>query len=279
MAKKRKPTYLSDENFDYSESEINSIKKTTSNRKVSYDLKATDIISIDDIKKSPITLTETQESVGKLIEKSNICSIVGQPGSSKTFTAIFTGLKMLAQGKVNKIILSKPIIESGDENIGMLPGDINEKTSLYLLSYMNVLECILDKELIEQLIKSKFIEFVQIAYLRGRTFKDSSFVILDESQNCRIKGLYLIATRISNCSKLVLVGDHLQSDLPPKDNKFLDFLSLLTGIKGYNHYEFEQTHNMRNEFIIELTKKYNEYMKLQTELEEDKLARKRILKG
>jgi phosphate starvation-inducible PhoH-like protein len=264
---KRKPTpsYIREEQEDLI---------TAKNNKRFKEPTARDIISVDDILKLPIILSPEQEQLIKLVDKSSVTTIQGGPGSGKSFISIYIALLKLAKGEVEKIILSKPLIQSASESIGYIKGDLDSKIAPFMESFGDIFETFFTKQQIESLIKGEFIQFAQIAFLRGRTFKNA-IVILDESQSVTLSGLYLTTSRIHSSSKLILIGDHLQTDLSIKDNKFIDFISILEKIPEASVFKFPDSHNYRNPFLIELTRLYNEYMEKQL----DPKTNKRLLKG
>jgi phosphate starvation-inducible PhoH-like protein len=246
---------------------------TTSKDKRFKEPTARDIISIDDILKTPITLSTEQEQLIRLVDKSIVTVSEGGPGSGKSFTAIYIALLKLAKGEVERIILSKPLVQSASDEIGFLKGTLDEKVKPFLESYFDIFETFLTKQQIESLIKSGFIKFEQISFLRGRTFKNA-MIILDEGQSARIDGLFLISSRVGLGSKLLILGDRFQADIKPSEQKFTDFISILEKIPEASVFKFSDSHNYRNPFLIELTRLYNEYMEKQLEPKTKKLLLK-----
>lgn len=247
---------------------------TTSKDKRFKETTARDIISVDDILKIPITLSTEQEQLIKLVDKSSVTSIEGGPGSGKSLIAIYIALTKLAKGEVEKIILSKPLIQSAEESTGYIKGSLDEKIAPFIESYFDIFETFFTKQQIEQLIKGNFIQFVQTSFLRGRTFKNA-IVIMDECQSSTIAGLYLTTTRIDSSSKLILIGDSLQSDLPTEKQHFTDFISILEKIPEASIFKFSKSHNYRNPFIVKLTELYNEFIENQSNIK----TKKQLLKS
>lgn len=249
---KRKPTpsYIREEQEDLI---------TGKNNKRFKEPTARDIISIDDILKVPITLSPEQEQLIKLVDKSIITVIKSGPGGGKTFTSIYIALLKLAKGEVEQIVIGKPLIQSADSDMGYIKGTIDEKIAPFMESYGDVLETILSKQQIESLIKLGFLKFVHTGFLRGRTFKNS-IIISDESQSITLDGLYLITSRVGCGSKLLILGDFYQSDLVLSKREFPAFVNILSQLSVVSIFEFPESHNYRNPFIIELTKLYQEYI-------------------
>jgi phosphate starvation-inducible PhoH-like protein len=136
---------------------------------------------------------------------------------------------MLTSKQISRIIITKPIVEAGDEKIGFLPGDINEKIGPHFQYLIDKIEDIVGPMACERLIKSKAISFCPTAYLRGRDFK-YSFIFVDEAQNMTVNGLKLLMTRLGEGSQMVIAGDSDQIDLKNRsDSGFDHVVSRLRG--------------------------------------------------
>lgn len=210
-----------------------------------------------DFLKLGIELSERQNELYKTIRNNTFTVAQGPAGTSKTFTACYTALGLLADGKIEKIIITKPIVEAG-ESIGFLKGSMEEKVAPYFKSYISTFEKIIGRFLTEVLIHNKIIEINLLAYMRGDTF-DNSIMILDEAQNVSMPQLMLWATRIGKQSKAVLLGDVSQYDVKKKDAKFLKFIELCDGMEGVANFKFERQDIVRNKFLIELTDRYEKW--------------------
>jgi phosphate starvation-inducible protein PhoH len=192
-----------------------------------------------------------------------------------TFVACYSAIGLLADKKIEKIILTKPIQESG-ENLGFLPGTIEEKTDPYMQSYFSTFQKILGKQSFEFMKAIGEIVVEPIAYMRGTTY-DDSIMLLDEAQNCNMHQLMLWSTRLGKNSKAVMMGDISQYDIKKKDSKFLDFISLVTGEYEFKDDGTESQQNyknklsdvyshkfgvediVRNKFLIDLVDRYEKY--------------------
>ena len=174
-----------------------------------------------------------------LINDNDIIFSTGKAGSGKTFLAIVLAVKMLKEGKIKRIILTRPAVEAG-ESLGFLPGDLKEKIDPYLRPlYDGLYEC-LGKEIVSELIIKNTIEIAPLAYMRGRTL-DNSFIILDEAQNTTKMQMKMILSRLGYNSKLIITGDITQIDLPTKiDSGLKHAISILKNIKGIGLIEFEE---------------------------------------
>lgn len=157
--------------------------------------------------------TTGQEFYLQAIQENDITICTGPAGCGKTWLVTRLALEDLAANRVSRIVVTKPILEAGDEEIGFLPGDVDEKI---LPHFMSVLDCIEDHigpTVTKKLMDEGKIVFMPTAYMRGRDLKNA-FILVDEAQNLTKVGIKLIMTRISSDSKMVLNGDHNQIDLP-----------------------------------------------------------------
>ena len=197
----------------------------------------TDIIKTP--KKSIIPRSEKQKDYVRALRQSDIIISAGPAGTGKTFLAVAVGLTMLLEKKIERIILSRPAVEAG-ERLGFLPGDMKEKVDPYLRPLYDSLYDLFDFEKIQRMIEIGDIEIAPLAFMRGRTLKNS-FAILDESQNATDTQIKMFLTRIGENSKLVVNGDPSQVDLINKSHSGLikskDILKDLNEIKiiEFNH--------------------------------------------
>lgn len=148
------------------------------------------------------------------IRKKDIVFGIGPAGTGKTYLAVVLAVSALKQGRVKKIVLTRPAVEAG-ENLGFLPGDLQEKVDPYLRPIYDALFDILGVEQVNKFLERGMIEIAPLAYMRGRTL-DDSFVILDEAQNTTPAQMKMFLTRLGFGSKMVITGDITQIDLPAK---------------------------------------------------------------
>lgn len=158
--------------------------------------------------------TENQKLYLESIEKNKITFCCGPAGCGKTYIPSLYGLKGLLDGKYQKMIISRPLVQA-DESTGYLPGGINHKLDPYLQPIYDAFSYVIIGNEIEDLIARKKIEIVPFAYMRGRNFFNS-FILFDEASNCTYNQLLLALTRFSRNSTMVFAGDITQSDLPFK---------------------------------------------------------------
>ncbi|GAB2703327.1 PhoH family protein [Paenibacillus thermoaerophilus] len=146
------------------------------------------------------------------IKKKDIVFGIGPAGTGKTYLAVVIAVTALKKGEVKRIVLTRPAVEAG-ENLGFLPGDLQEKVNPYLRPLYDALNDVLGPEQVAKSLERGLIEIAPLAYMRGRTLEDS-FIILDEAQNTTAEQMKMFLTRLGFGSKMVITGDVTQIDLP-----------------------------------------------------------------
>jgi len=205
-----------------------------------------------------INLKPTQKAYHDRIISNEITFCYGPAGTSKTFTACLAALNLYISGRIKKIILSKPIQESG-EKLGFLPGEIKDKIDPFMESYRSNLAKILQEDhFVSWLENTGVIEFRPLAYMRGATF-DNCFMILDEAQNADFKQLMLFLTRMGKDSKVPICGDVSQYDIVKSKVALPDFIKLITGIPGVGVHRFGDEDIVRNKILIQITERYEKW--------------------
>ena len=206
---------------------------------------------------SQIILKDSQKEYSRKIRENTITFATGPAGVSKTFSACYTLLKLLFENKIEKIIFTKPIKESG-ENLGFLPGGVDEKLGPYVESFIFNCKEMLGEEIINYLLEQKYIECRPLAYMRGISFNNCG-MFLDEAQNTLYSQLALYITRLGNNSKMVIAGDITQRDILQKDVSIMEFINILKGIDGIAFHEFKKEDIVRNKILIEITDRYEKW--------------------
>ena len=204
-----------------------------------------------------VVLRQSQHNYKKSIEENEITLCYGPAGSSKTFTAVYTALKLYAENRIEKIILTKPIQESG-EKLGFLPGDISEKIDPFMESFINNASKMIDGQVLSFLISANVIEFRPLAYMRGATF-DNSIMILDEAQNCDFRQLMLFITRMGQNGKIVITGDVSQYDITKNRVALPEFIKLIEDVKGVGKHVFDEEDIVRAKILRDIVKKYEKW--------------------
>jgi len=218
-----------------------------------------------ELERSGVSLNTKQLELYKGIRNNTLTICQGPAGTSKTFTACYTALALLADQKIERIVLTKPIQESG-EQLGFLPGTIDEKVDPYMKSYFTNFEKIIGKGQLEWMRATGEITVEPLAYMRGTTY-DNCLMLLDEAQNSTMTQLILWVTRLGNNSKAIMMGDISQYDIRKTDSRFLDFINLYNNDEGVFNFSFKAEDIVRNKFLINIVDKYEKW-----KLENDKIV-------
>ena len=234
---------------------LSSIDKFMINEKVK-NHNVTDIIKTP--KKSIIPRSEKQKEYVRSLRQSDIVISAGPAGTGKTFLAVAVGLTMLLEKKIERIILSRPAVEAG-ERLGFLPGDMKEKVDPYLRPLYDSLYDLFHFEKIQRMIEIGDIEIAPLAFMRGRTLKNS-FAILDEAQNATDTQIKMFLTRIGENSKIVVNGDPSQIDLPNKSMSGLDrSKKLLSHLNEISVIDFDHSDVVRHPLVSKIVKAYSNH--------------------
>ncbi len=215
--------------------------------------------SLDEVIKTPkrsvIPRTKRQKEYVRALKKNQIVMSLGPAGTGKTYLAVAIALTMLLEKKVERIILSRPAVEAG-ERLGFLPGDMKDKIDPYLRPLYDSLYDLLDYDKIQKKIESGIIEIAPLAFMRGRTLKNS-FAILDEAQNATETQIKMFLTRIGENSKLVVNGDPSQIDLPNKNQSgLIKSQSILKGINEISIINFDHQDVIRHPLVTKIVEAY-----------------------
>ena len=234
---------------------LSSIDKFMINEKVK-NQNVTDIIKTP--KKSIIPRSEKQKEYVRALRQKDIIISAGPAGTGKTFLAVAVGLTMLLEKKIERIILSRPAVEAG-ERLGFLPGDMKEKVDPYLRPLYDSLYDLFHFEKIQRMIEIGDIEIAPLAFMRGRTLKNS-FAILDEAQNASDTQIKMFLTRIGENSKIVVNGDPSQIDLLNKNMSGLDrSKKLLSHLNEISVIDFDHSDVVRHPLVSKIVKAYSNH--------------------
>jgi phosphate starvation-inducible PhoH-like protein len=192
------------------------------------------------------------------IRKHDITFGVGPAGTGKTYLAVAMALTTLREGKVSRIILTRPAVEAG-EALGFLPGDLYEKITPYLRPLHDALHDMLPAEEIQKHTERSTIEIAPLAYMRGRTL-NNAFIILDEAQNSTTEQMLMFLTRLGHGSKAVVTGDETQIDLPPhKQSGLLEAHRVLKNVEGIAVIEFSKRDVVRHPLVQRIISAYEQH--------------------
>jgi len=212
-------------------------------------------ISIKTPKKSVFPRTEKQKNYVNYLNQNNIVFSLGPAGTGKTYLSVAVAVSKLINGETKKIILSRPAVEAG-ENLGFLPGDLKEKIDPYLIPLYDSLCELIGFEKMQKKIDDGSIEIAPLAFMRGRTLKDS-FVILDEAQNATETQLKMFLTRLGKNTTMVVNGDPSQVDLPlSKSSGLIKSVNILDDIKDIKIIRFESSDVQRHPLVTKIINAY-----------------------
>ena len=204
------------------------------------------------------TVTAKSEGQAKYlaaIEDNDIVVGIGPAGTGKTYLAVAMAVDALSKKRVKRIVLARPAVEAG-ENLGFLPGDLQEKIDPYLRPLYDALEDMIPQDRLRRAMESRSIEIAPLAYMRGRTLQDA-FVILDEAQNATTAQMKMFLTRLGLNSKAVITGDKTQIDLPRReDSGLLEAEQVLKGIPGIAFAYMKGSDVIRHRLVKEIIRAY-----------------------
>lgn len=220
------------------------------------DPKAQNSIVIKTRKKHISPRSNLQATYLKAIDKCELVFGIGPAGTGKTYLAVAKAVEALISGTVERIILSRPAVEAG-EQLGFLPGDMQEKVDPYLRPIYDALYDMLPQEQVEKRMEKGEIEVAPLAFMRGRTLANA-FVILDEAQNTTAVQMKMFLTRLGEGSHMVITGDLSQVDLPHGVRSGLrDALETLDGVKGIEALRFTEKDVVRHPLVKRIVDAYD----------------------
>lgn len=191
----------------------------------------------------------------RTVRENDIVFSIGPAGTGKTYIAVAFAVAALESHQVDRIVLSRPAVEAG-ENLGFLPGDLQDKIDPYLTPLYDALGDMLLQTKLKPLLAKKIIEVVPLAYMRGRTL-NNAFLILDEAQNATTMQMKMFLTRLGVNSKAIITGDVTQIDLPRNvDSGLIQVAQILQNIDGIGFATLTETDVVRHQLVREIIKAY-----------------------
>ena len=234
-------------NFTFKDSQNDVIDLEEKNSDSNYSVKTP--------KKTVYARTEKQKTYLEILKNNNIIYAIGPAGTGKTFLSVAIAVCKLISGEVNKIILSRPAVEAG-ENLGFLPGDLKEKIDPYLIPLYDSLSELLGYDKMNKKIEDGSIEIAPLAFMRGRTLKDS-YVILDEAQNATETQIKMFLTRLGKNTTMVVNGDPTQIDLPnSKISGLMNSANVLSNIDEIKIVKFDALDVQRHPLVSKIIEAY-----------------------
>lgn len=212
-------------------------------------------IALPGSRKVIVPKSEGQRRYLQAIQDNDVVIGIGPAGTGKTYLAVAAAVDALYKKRVRRIILARPAVEAG-ENLGFLPGDLQEKVDPYLRPLYDALEDMMPQERVRRALEDNTIEIAPLAYMRGRTLSDA-FVILDEAQNATTAQMKMFLTRLGLNSRVVITGDKTQIDLPKRaDSGLLEVERILSGIDGIEVMYLDARDVIRHRLVKDIIKAY-----------------------
>ena len=200
--------------------------------------------------------TKNQEIFLKLMKSKDVVFAVGPAGTGKTYPAVAYAVSLFVEGKINRLILSRPAVEAG-ERLGFLPGDMKEKIDPYLRPLYDALYEMMPGEEIDRKMVNNLIEIAPLAFMRGRTL-NKSFIILDEAQNTLSTQMKMFLTRLGQNSKMVITGDLSQKDLPDNSKSGMqDAMEKLEKVKDIGFVHLNSSDVCRHTLVEKIINAYD----------------------
>lgn len=207
------------------------------------------------LKRAPLEArTPSQQKYINAIKSNCLTFGIGPAGTGKSYCAGSLAAQALESGRIDRIIFTRPAVEAG-EQLGFLPGDIDEKFSVYIDSFRDILNERLGKGVVDYCLRHGRIVGAPLAYMRGKTFNQNVFVILDEAQNVTPAQMLMFLTRIGDDCKVVINGDIEQSDIRGP-NGLADAVQRLRGLDGVHVHAFERDDIVRSGLVREVLSRY-----------------------
>ena len=244
-------------------SELNN-HTTTNKRQALKDLNKLDFDEL--IYKNP-----AQRRFYKTISDKDITFGIGPAGCGKTYLSVHRALRELGdkQSKIDGIVIVKPLVEAAGEKIGYLPGDVEEKTAPFMMSFYYNMEQIIGKQRLQVLKESNTIQVIPLAFMRGITLANK-FVILDEAQNATPEQIKMFVTRIGENSKYIITGDLEQSDIQKHKSGLEDAIKRFAGIHGVGLAQFKEKDVVRHSLVRRLLKRYKDSFQIIDDISAEK---------
>jgi len=191
------------------------------------------------------------------IRNNDIVFAIGPAGTGKTYLAIASALAALKNREIERIFVSRPVVEAG-ENLGFLPGDLQEKIDPYLRPIFDALRDMIGMDRVQRMIGAGTLEIAPLAYMRGRTL-NNAYAILDEAQNSTIMQMKMFLTRMGVNSKAIITGDITQIDLvDPRRSGLVAVLDILSGVEGIKFIHFGEEDVVRHRLVRKIIKAFTE---------------------
>jgi phosphate starvation-inducible PhoH-like protein len=201
--------------------------------------------------------TANQRKLVEMASKNDLMFAIGPAGTGKTYVGVALAVKALKEKSVKRIILTRPAVEAG-ENLGFLPGDLQEKLDPYMQPLYDALRDMIPSEKLQSFIEKGVIQIAPMAFMRGRTL-DNAYVILDEAQNTTHAQMKMFLTRMGRNAKFMITGDPGQIDLPRRVTSGLkEALLILKNVKGVGMMYLDDKDVVRHPLVKQMIMAYKE---------------------
>lgn len=217
--------------------------------------------------------TAGQTAYVQAMESNTVTFGIGPAGTGKTYLAVAKAVRALEDGRVRRIVLTRPAVEAG-ENLGFLPGTLNDKVDPYLRPLYDALSDMLGAPQLKRYMDENVVEVAPLAYMRGRTLNDA-FVILDEAQNATVQQLKMFLTRLGFNTTMVITGDRTQVDLAVPKSGLASIENVLKGVKSIAFVHLNAQDVVRAELVGRIVEAYEAWEKREADFRREKNGSKR----
>lgn len=201
--------------------------------------------------------TARQAVLIERLDRAQLNFLVGPAGTGKTFLAVAHALREVLSKRKRRLILTRPVVEAG-ESLGFLPGDLTQKISPYLRPLYDAMQALIPHELVRKLEENRVIEIAPLAYMRGRSLRDS-YVILDEAQNTTREQMKMFLTRLGEESQAVITGDITQVDLPQRTaSGLVHAIEILQGVEDIEITRLQREDVVRSRLVQRIIQAYDD---------------------
>lgn len=204
--------------------------------------------------------TAQESYIEQLLDMSKRIVIAsGSAGTGKSYLATLAAMRFLKEGEIEKIVITRPMVEVENEKIGFLPGDLNAKLDPWVRPIFDIFEECYSRQEISGMLEDGIIEICPLAFMRGRTLKNS-FIILDEGQNCTPNQILMALTRIGENSRIIVTGDTRQTDRKGVNNGLVDLIEKIKNFRnsGISYTIFDKSHVERDPIVQTVLELYGE---------------------
>lgn len=221
--------------------------------------------------------TAGQTAYVQAMESNTVTFGIGPAGTGKTYLAVAKAVRALEDGRVRRIVLTRPAVEAG-ENLGFLPGTLNDKVDPYLRPLYDALSDMLGAPQLKRYMDENVVEVAPLAYMRGRTLNDA-FVILDEAQNATVQQLKMFLTRLGFNTTMVITGDRTQVDLAVPKSGLASIENVLKDVKSIAFVHLNAQDVVRAELVGRIVEAYEAWENREADFRREKAKNRKSLES